>query len=95
MLATALTVQYKSLSESGKQMNVELRAEPFTKRQQRQSRMDGNGDVDEIPRPLVEIHGPVVQLHIEREACRARAENRRPHFGSSAQFSMVPLTGCF
>ena len=55
MLATALTVQYESSSESGKQMNVELRAEPFTKRQQRQSQMDGNCDIDDIPRPLVEI----------------------------------------
>ena len=36
-------------------MNVELRAEPFTKRQQRQSQMDSNCDIDDIPRPLVEI----------------------------------------
>ena len=48
-------MQYESSSESGKQMNVELRAEPFTKRQQRQSQMDGNCDIDDIPRPLVEI----------------------------------------
>ena len=95
LLAMPWSVQYESAREYGKQMNVELRAEPFTKRQQRQRRMDGNCDIDDIPRPLVEIHGPAVQLHIEREACRARVENRQPHFGSSAQFSMVSLTGCF
>ena len=76
-------------------MNVGLCAEPFTKRQHRQSRIDGNCDIDDIPRPLLEIHSPAVQLHIEREACGAPAENRQPHFGSLAQFAIVPLTGCF
>ena len=44
----ASTVQNDAARESGKQMNVELRADPFMKRQQRQSRINGSCDIDEI-----------------------------------------------
>ena len=43
LLSTAGSVQYESARESGRQLGVDLRPEPFTSRQQRQSRMDGGG----------------------------------------------------
>ena len=44
LLSTAGSVQYESARESGRQLGVDLRPEPFTSRQQRQSRMDGGAD---------------------------------------------------
>ena len=42
VLAMAETVQYESARESARQMNVlDLPLEPFTEKQQRQTRMDG------------------------------------------------------
>ena len=72
-------------------MDVELRAEPFTKRQQRQSRMDGGEDEDGTEREFVELAPPVEQPHVEREQCRAAAESR-PR--TKANFDL-PLTGAF
>ena len=46
LLSTAGSVQYESARESGRQLGVDLRPEPFTSRQQRQSRMDGGTDED-------------------------------------------------
>ena len=46
LLSTAGSVQYESARESGRQLGVDLRPEPFTSRQQRQSRMDGGADED-------------------------------------------------
>mgnify|MGYP003323513258 CR=1 FL=1 len=41
LLDTAVTVQYDAAREPARQLGVDLRPEPFTRRQQRQSRMDG------------------------------------------------------
>ena len=62
VLAIAETVQYESARESGRQMNVrDLPPEPFTLKQQRQTRMDGGEDEDGSLREFVEIGPPVVQ----------------------------------
>ena len=91
LLATAVTVQYDALRECGKQLGVKLRPEPFTLKQQRQSRMDGGEDEDGTFREHVEIAPPVLQPHIEREENRALAESRHC---TRTPFDL-PLTGDF
>jgi hypothetical protein len=92
-ISMAETVQYESAREPAKQMNVhDLPPEPFTMKQQRQTRMDGGEDEDGSLREYVEIGPPVVQPHIEREQDRAAAQNRTPLTGSAA-FRELPLTG--
>ena len=78
ILSMAATVQYDSARESGRQMGVELRTEPFSARQQRQSRMDGGEDEDGTIREYVDLAPPPDQPHIERERCKAAAESRLP-----------------
>ena len=95
VLHMAETVQYESARESGRQMHAhDLPPEPFTAKQQRQTRMDGGEDEDGSLREYVAIGSPVVQPHIEREANLAAAANRMPLNGSAA-FRELPLTGAF
>ena len=71
------TVQYESATESATQMGVnDLPPEPFTDKQQRQTRMDGGEDEDGSRREFVPIGPPVVQPHIEREHACASAGYR-------------------
>ena len=92
-ISVAETVQYESARESAKQMNVhDLPPEPFTTKQQRQTRMDGGEDEDGSLREYVELGPPVVQPHIEREQDRAAAQNRTPLTGAAA-YRELPLTG--
>jgi hypothetical protein len=95
LLATAATVQYDAARESARQLGVDLRPEPFTARQQRQSRMDG-GEEEEggAEREHVELAPPVEQPHFERERDLAAAESRLPRLGSAA-YREVSLTGAF
>ena len=95
LMATAQTVQYEAAGELGKQLGVDdLPPEPFTARQQRQSRMDGGAEEDESRRDYVAVAPPVEQPHIERERCLAAAQNRLSFVGSAA-YRNVPLTGAF
>ena len=95
LLATAATVQYESAREPAKQMGVhDLPPEPFTAKQQRQTRMDGGEDEDGTLRELVELGPPVVQPHLQREVLRAEAQNRTPLTGCTA-YRQLPLTGAF
>ena len=66
LLATAVTVQYDAAREPARQLAVELPPEPFTTRQQRQSRMDGGEDEDGTLREHVHIAPLFEQPHIER-----------------------------
>ena len=89
----AETVQYESAREPARQMNVhDLPPEPFTLKQQRQTRMDGGEDEDGSLREFVEVGPPVVQPYREREEDRAAAQNRAPLTGASA-YRDLPLTG--
>ena len=91
----AETVQYESARESARQMNVlDLPLEPFTEKQQRQTRMDGGEDDDGSLREFVELGPPVIQPHIEREQNRAAAANRQPLTGAAA-YRDLPITGAF
>jgi len=91
----AATVQYESARESATQMGMhDLPPEPFTMKQQHQTRMDGGEDEDGSLREYVPIAPAVVQPHIEREHDRAAAENRIPLTGS-AQYRDLALTGAF
>ena len=93
VLAMAETVQYESAREPARQMNVhDLPPEPFTLKQQRQTRMDGGEDEDGSLREFVEVGPPVVQPHIEREKDRAAVQNRAPLTGASA-YRDLPITG--
>ena len=94
LLGTATTVQYDAAREPGRQLGIEVRPEPFTSRQQRQSRMDGGVDEDGTEREYVPVEPPVLQPHMERERNRAAAQNRQPLLGSAA-YHQLPLTGAF
>ena len=73
---------------------ADVAQEPFTARQQRQSRMDGGEGEDGSQRDAVALDPPVEQPHIEQERARAAAENRKPAMGPAA-FRSPPLTGAF
>ena len=94
LLSTAGSVQYESARASGRQLGVDLRPEPFTSRQQRQSRMDGGADEDGTLREHVDLAPPVEQPHVERERCAAAATARLPRTGAAA-YRELPLTGAF
>ncbi len=96
LLATASAVQYEAAGESGRQMGIDLRPEPFAARQQRQRRMDGRGGKDEdgTLRELVDLAPPVEQPHVERERCHTAAAGRMPRSGAVA-YRFLPLTGAF
>ena len=86
-----MTVQYDPAREAGRQLGIEVRKEPFTEKQKRQSRMDGGEEEDETKRDFVEVAPPVVQPYVEREIQLAIASNRHPREGSAA-YRDVPLT---
>ena len=95
VLSMAVTVQYEAASEPGAQMGVQdMPPEPFTEKQQRQSRMDGGTDEDGSLREHVAIAPPVEQPHIIKERNRATAENRMEISGTAA-YKSLPLTGAF
>ena len=94
LLGAATTTQYDSARETARQMHVEVREEPFTARQQRQSRMDGGEEDDGALRSYVQVAPPVEQPHKEREQCRALAQGRMP-LGGGASYRELPLTGAF
>jgi len=84
LLGTAATVQQDAARETAQQMGVVLRPEPFTGRQQRQSRMDGGEEEDGTKREHVELAPPLEQPHMERERLLAAAEARLPRLGAAA-----------
>ena len=59
LLDTAVTVQHDSAREAARQLGVEVPLEPFAKRQQRQSRMDGGEDADGSLREYIALAPPV------------------------------------
>ena len=92
LLRAASTLQYDSAVLPGQQLGVDLRPEPFSRQQQRRSRLDGEVeamDDDGPPRP----HLPVTEAHnnghLKQEAQAAVAQ-QRPHRDS---YRELPLTG--
>ncbi|MCP4200797.1 MAG: hypothetical protein GY769_02535, partial [bacterium] len=94
LLETAVTVQFDAARLSGRQLGIDLRAEPFTARQQRQSRMDGGEEEDGTLRECVDVAAPVEPVHVERERSLAAALSRQPLTGTAA-YRDLSLTGAF
>ena len=95
LLSTAVTVQYEAANEPARQLGLpDVAPEPFTARQQRQSRMYGGEEEDGTLREEVALGPPVEQPHIVEERVRAAAENRMPAVGAAACRGL-PLTGAF
>ena len=95
LLSTAVTVQYEAANEPARQLGLpDVAPEPFTTRQQRQSRMDGGEEEDGTLREEVALGPPVEQPHLVDERARAAAENRMPAVGAAA-YRSLPLTGAF
>ena len=92
-MRAAVSVQYESANEPAIQMGVsDLPPEPFTEKQQRQSKMDGALEDDGITkRDLVKLQPPLEQEHVGRERRAAAAGNRPPLKGTAA-FREMPLT---
>ena len=61
LCSMASTVQYDAAREPARQMDVKLRSEPFTEKQQRQSRLDGGEEDDGKLREYVSLALPVEQ----------------------------------
>ena len=75
LLGTAVTTQYEAANESAKQLGVvDIPPEPFTTKQQRQSRMDGGEDEDGSVRERVPLAAPVGQPRIAKGRNRAAAD---------------------
>ena len=77
LLSTAATVQYEAANEPARQMGVgTIAPEPFTERQQRQSRMDGAEDRDGTVREYVPVAPPVMQPHIleQKPSCCRKSD---------------------
>ena len=93
LLRAAASVQYESANEPAIQMGfLDLPPEPFTEKQQRQSKMDGALEDDGITkRDLVKLQPPLEQEHVGRERRAAAAANRPPLKGTAA-FREMPLT---
>ena len=79
LLRAAVSVQYESANEPAIQMGVsDLPPEPFTEKQQRQSKMDGALEDDGITkRDLVKLQPPLEQEHVGRERRAAAAVTDR------------------
>ena len=91
LLQAACTIQYDSACVSATQQGVEVLDEPFTRKQQMQSRFDGGIEADgETCRPCLEITPSEPQGHVMREISTAEAQQR----SERNAYRSVPLTGC-
>ena len=89
VIGAASTLQYDSAVLAAKQLGVDVPPEPFTERQQRQSRFDGGVEEDGHVRDLVPVTGEAKQGHIVREELAAVSEQRPLRDAYKA----IPLTG--
>ena len=65
---------YDSVALPGEQLGEEVLPEPFSKKQQVQSRLDGGEEIDGTRRRLLEVTAPEPQGHVVRERTVAEAE---------------------
>ena len=87
----AETIQYESATLPGQQLQVKLPEEPFSKKQQKQTKFDGMLEPDqETRRPLIEIVPEEPLKHIAKERQEAE-ENQRI---AANPYREIPLTGC-
>ena len=91
VLRAAVSIQYDSATLPARQFGLNVAKEPFSEKQQMQSRMDGGLEVDEITvRPHLEIRETELKGHVRRERDSANKEGR----GVRSEWSQLPLTGC-
>ena len=92
LIRAASTIQYDSAVAPAKQLDIDVPAEPFTAKQQRQSRMDGGTEIDGSTREFLPVREEELQPHLQRELRRAAAESRRPTVGGIG-FKTLSLKG--
>ena len=90
LLQCAATIMHDSAILPDKQLGEEVLPEPFYKKQQLQSRLDGGEEIDGTRRTSLEVTPPEPQGHVVRERTLAEAELRAPR----NFYREVPLTGC-
>ena len=79
VLLAASTIQYDSAAVPAAQLGVDVAPEPFSKKQQLQTRFDGGVEVDgETIRPLLDVTEREPPGHVAREKVAAELE-LRPH----------------
>ena len=77
LLSTAVTVQYEAANEPARQLGLpDVAPQPFTARQQRQSRMYRGEEEGGTMREEVALSSPVEQPYLVEERARAAAGNR-------------------
>ena len=81
---------YDSATLPAEQLGGKVLPEPFSKKQQLQSRRDGGEKIDGTQRTLVEVTAQEPQGHVVRERTVAEAELR----ACRISYREVPLTGC-
>ena len=86
---SASSRQYDSATEPGRQLGQHMPPEPFTQKQQAQSRLDGGEEFDGTLRDHVVLAPPEPLKHVQLEAACAERENRAPR----DSYREVPLTG--
>ena len=92
VLQAASTLQYDSSVYAGRQLDVELRPEPFSDRQQKQSKLDGQVEEahdDKPERQKMEITLEELNGHLKKEAEACVAEGR----AALHSFKELRLTG--
>ena len=91
LAASASARQYESATLPAEQLGNVLPDEPFSEKQQRQSRYDGGVEEDGVTvRPLVPLQPAEPLMHAAGERRRRDFERREPR----NEYKEVPLTGC-
>ena len=75
LMECAATIMYDSAVLPAKQHEEKVLPEPFSKKQQAYSRLDGGEEIDASRRMLVEVTPPEPQGHVVHE--RTIAENEK------------------
>ena len=90
LLECAATIMYDSAVMPAKQHGEKVLPEPFSKKQQVYSRLDGGEEIDGSRRMLIEVTPPEPQGHVVHERTIAENEQR----SCRNMYKEVPLTGC-
>ena len=91
LIAAASTMQYECATLPGRQLGEELPAEPFSYKQQRQSKLDGGVELDGCThRAFLAVTPTEPWGHVAEERLRASAELREPRH----PYKELPLTKC-
>ncbi len=77
-LEACATLQYDSAALPAQQLGVDVGPEPFSSAQQKESRYDGELEIDGSRRELIEIEEPREPWHIQRDRRLAEIQGRPP-----------------